>query len=1194
VTSRGEAEALTYAEQRGWISGDERARAQASGAGSQLLGSLASSLPPTDAEALRAVYARAESGSGSLPAAGAADDSATIQPNGPPGLAFGPDDSATIQRGPDQTVAAPRAGAAPGSLGPYTLIRELARGGMGAVWIAKRPDLDREVALKVLLSGAGASEDEVERFLTEARISARLRHPAIVSVLDVGQEGGRHYLAMDLIKGGSLKERLSKGPLAPLEAAELFLPLAEGLAFAHAQAVLHRDLKPHNVLIDESGQPLLTDFGLAKDTGASQGLTKTGQVMGTPAYMPPEQAEGASDLIDRRSDVYGLGATLYEALTGAPPFRGSTPLNVIHAVLTKDPEPPRAQNSAIPRDLETIVLTCLEKEPDARYPSAQALADDLRRYLNDEPIAARPPTLRDRARKWRRRHPTLATLLGAVLVLGSAGGVGGVVWTSRAEVATRERTQARLAKEAQDDLERLLGSKPEGPQALLNAQSAFTAAQRWQALAPRAPEAYAALRRSVTRLQEAAFALGQWQAAQHANEQLDLLAQRESVPESARAELLAYLSERAQALTRARAAALEARRREIRAGLVARRPRVPLPGADTRDQVLVWLVRQGRVETRAALLGLGEEFAAALVGGQREFYERVSNPLRSQALGVALQAWLGGAQPGSLASLEQAAAKPVLIQAQRDMGRETSALKDLQGELAQAFPESEPAALLELVCQGIGHLLGEDPQAVQLLVRLALLTSASPYVEHPLRGLLAARAPTCAAGFKAAIELSGGSREVPIDVFEGFTLTYERDLQVQALTPGARGKRINQAALEFKAGRLSQALHLLGDLSDANARLLRGQVLVRLGLSEGALRELNLAGNAADSNLALQQRAEAWRLLGCHQLALGDAILALEANPKDAKAWFIRASVELDLFKLQEARVSVRRLLGLLPEDPLAQALAIKVTRRLGDLKLAARLVEDGLSANPENPWLLVEAARVHLAARDAKAARALLPRLKASRAPGAHQLEIRAHVLALEGDFKQARAAVRQALSVEQDLEALMLRLNLEPKNASASRALLRSYPGAYFGHYQSARQRAAQQDLQGALDHLSAVLYLRPREVSARRERIRLALSVDANELALADLDALPSEDRQQTTWHTQRAAALIQLGRAAEGLEVVRAARRRWAGSQRLILAEAAALRDLKRVPEARTLLQKVLAGAGPADDKEEAARMLEELR
>ncbi len=1181
MTSQAEAEALTYAERRGWISAEERASAQASGGGAQLLSSLAGRLPPADAAALRAVHARATSGSQpALPR----DDSATILPL-PPGA--------------DQTAIAHRASgqpSGPNRLGPYTLIRELARGGMGAVWVARRPDLDREVALKVLLSGAGASETEVQRFLTEARISARLRHPAIVSVLDVGQAGGCHYLAMDLITGGSLKERLSQGPLPPREAAQLFLRLAEGLAFAHSLAVLHRDLKPHNVLLDASGQPLLTDFGLAKDTGASQGLTKTGQVMGTPAYMPPEQAEGQRDLVDRRSDVYGLGATLYEALTGEAPFRGSTALNVIHAVLTKDPAAPRSKNSAIPRDLETIVLTCLEKEPDARYPSAQALADDLRRYLADEPIAARPPTLGDRLRKWRRRHPSAATLLLATLFLGTLAGVAGVVWISRAEVAARGRAQAQLAREAQDDLERLLAvaATGSGTEALLNTQSAFTAAQRWQAQAPRSPDVYQALRHSVTRLQEAALTAREWQTALHANEQLELLAQRESVPGFARSELEAFVATRAEAIARARADDLNARSRAIRAGLLARRPLAPRPDAPSRDQVLVWLVRQGPHETRAALFGLAEEFAAALVRGQLSFYQRVANATRNPSLSVALQAWLGGETPGSLSSLDEAEAKPVLIQAQRDMGRENKALAHLQGELARAFPESEPLALFELVCQGIGHLLGEDPAAVEFLVRLALLSSASPYVEHPLRALLAARAPACVAGFKAAIELSGGSREVPIDVFEGFSRTYEHALEVDALTPGEHGRRINRAAQEFKAGRLTQALHLLEGLSDSNARLLRGQILVRLGLSEGALRELNLAGNAADSNLALQQRAEAWRMLGCHQLALGDAILAIEADPKDAKAWFIRASVELDLFKLQEAHVSTRRLLALLPSDPLAQALAIRVKRRLGDVKQAEALVRLGLREHPESPWLLVEAARVHLARRDPAAARALLPRLRASRAPSCHQLEIEAHVLALEGDFKLARAKVHQALSLEQDLEALMLRLDLEPKSPSASQGLLRSYPSAYLGHLHAAHQRAEGKDLQGALDRLSAVLWLRPREVSARRERIVLALVLDANELALADLEALPSEDRQRSRWHSQRAAALIQLQRREEALEVTRAARRRWPQNQRLALAEAAALRDLQRVDEARALLEKVLAGSGPADDKEEAARMLEELR
>ncbi|MBL4849380.1 MAG: protein kinase, partial [Planctomycetes bacterium] len=309
----------------------------------------------------------------------------------------------------------------PGSrIGDYEILRELARGGMGVVYVAWSAPLAREVAIKLLLEGSSTSQG-LERFEIEARTAARLKHPNIVGIHHVGDHQGAPYLVMDLIPGRSLDELLAEeGPLDPREAVRIVHALAGALAYAHQRSVLHRDLKPHNVILRQDGTPILTDFGLAKDVEA-EGVTVNGQMLGTPSYMPPEQAGGELETVDRRADVYGLGATLYHLLTGVPPFQGET-FEILVGVLTRDPKPPASLRAEVDRDLNTLCLKCLEKEPEARYRTMGELEADLAAYLADQPLSARPPNLWDRARKWRRRNPHLsAVVLASGLLLGAGG-----------------------------------------------------------------------------------------------------------------------------------------------------------------------------------------------------------------------------------------------------------------------------------------------------------------------------------------------------------------------------------------------------------------------------------------------------------------------------------------------------------------------------------------------------------------------------------------------------------------------------------------------------------------------------------------------------------------------------------------------------------------------------------------------------
>jgi len=299
-------------------------------------------------------------------------------------------------------------------LGNYELLARLSRGGMGVVYQARHLRLGRTVALKVLAGGELASSAELHRFRVEAEAAARLEHPHIVPIYEVGEHEGRPYFTMKLLAGGTLAEHLARFRGQPRRVAQLVATLARAVHYGHQRGVLHRDLKPTNVLLDEEDRPHITDFGVARLLEQDAGLTQSGVVVGTPAYMAPEQAAGRSRLITTAADVYGLGAILYELLTGQPPFLADTPMAVLHQVLEAEPQRPRAVDATVDKDLETICLKCLEKEPARRYGSAEKLAEELERYLQGEPLLGKRTSLPARAWRWCRRHPASA-LAGLLL-----------------------------------------------------------------------------------------------------------------------------------------------------------------------------------------------------------------------------------------------------------------------------------------------------------------------------------------------------------------------------------------------------------------------------------------------------------------------------------------------------------------------------------------------------------------------------------------------------------------------------------------------------------------------------------------------------------------------------------------------------------------------------------------------------------
>jgi WD40 repeat protein/serine/threonine protein kinase len=390
-----------------------------------------------------------------------ASESPTLAPHEPAG-----DPAATL------AAAVPRSDGPAGVPG-YEIEGELGRGGMGVVYKARQKGLNRPVALKMVLGAGHAGQAELERFRVEAEAVASLQHPHIVQVFEVGEHDGHPFLSLELCPLGSLEQKLNGTPLPAPEAGALVRVLANAVQAAHHAGIIHRDLKPANVLFaagepDRSGGsseglgsvvgsigavPKITDFGLAKRLGTDSGRTRTGAILGTPSYMAPEQAAGQRD-VGPPADIYALGAILYECLTGRPPFRAATPLDTVLQVVSDEPAPPRQLNPQAPRDLETICLKCLQKEPKKRYASAAELADDLARFLADEPIRARPVTPLERGVKWARRRPAVAGLMGLVLALTGLG-VGLVLhqWWRAEEASRREAARAELEANARAEAE---------------------------------------------------------------------------------------------------------------------------------------------------------------------------------------------------------------------------------------------------------------------------------------------------------------------------------------------------------------------------------------------------------------------------------------------------------------------------------------------------------------------------------------------------------------------------------------------------------------------------------------------------------------------------------------------------------------------------------------------------------------------
>lgn len=365
------------------------------------------------------------------PDAAAADFEIAVSPNPLTGTGQPGDGETRISSLEHRADDDPGVGSTLRYFGDYELHEEIARGGMGVVYRARQVRLNRQVALKMIRAGKFSSGTEIQRLRAEAEAAAQLDHPAIVPVFEVGEHEGLHYFTMAFVDGVPLSEKLNQGPLPARVAAQLIKTVAKAVAYAHEKGVIHRDIKPGNILIDQAGLPRVSDFGLAKQVASDNELTTTGQILGTPSYMPPEQAEGNLDQVGPASDIYSLGAVLYATLTGRPPFQAATSVETLRQVVDQQPVAPRRLNPSIPRDLETICLKCLEKKPASRYATAAAMAQDLKCYLDGRPISARRVSVLERCWRWACRRPDLSLALLALGVLVSVVSVAAIIQEQR-------------------------------------------------------------------------------------------------------------------------------------------------------------------------------------------------------------------------------------------------------------------------------------------------------------------------------------------------------------------------------------------------------------------------------------------------------------------------------------------------------------------------------------------------------------------------------------------------------------------------------------------------------------------------------------------------------------------------------------------------------------------------------------------
>ena len=922
----------------------------------------------------------------------------TTPPPAQPQLAP-PDEAPTFAESslPYRPRAAP--GVGQGRVGDFELVRELARGGMGVVYVARSPGLDRQVALKLLLEESCTAQG-FERFRTEARTAARLKHPNIVGIHHVGEEEGNPYLVMDLIQGESLDEVVrERGPLPTAEAAQITHDLAGALAYAHQLAVLHRDLKPHNVILSEDGTPILTDFGLAKDVGEAEGLTVTGQVLGTPAYMPPEQASGELESIDRRADVYGLGATLYHLLTGVAPFGGET-YEILTAVLMKEAAPPSSRRPGIDRDLDTICLKCLEKDPSDRYRTMGELKADLRAYLDDQPIAARPPSLGERLLKWRRRNPTLAKVLLAASLIFLCGGlfaalriqsVGrGAALAEQArliEAAAQGARQARAALDQRPLPDRGASKRDEELEARgAAALQAFVTAERWHSLAPGDTEAARAVFLAACDLGQVNEGSRQWLLAIQAYEAAATLPVD---PEAARVHAQRVRAARDREREQARAS--RAARREAVEGALAQATQGQLASLDFAfERATFRIVRNLDAANLELLCGRLEAISSELTRAEAALWERA----------------LGAEARAVLAILPRRAAG--------NWSRDDEKTWQSAARILERWHRNETgnsARGTTIVGSEQTRALGQSRVAEARLIVAALGQSEAPSGRAALIGYLRAEQDAARATLAGrALCLGEGSDEVGPVIRQAI-----RHFGPRSPFSSEVVKVLGQ--VEELAQDVARDMRERGHDPEDPARLAeRVSVLQRQGKLQEALALANRSLSKGEAPRLLVERSIVLRTLGRAQEAFADAQRACELAPRSAPAKLARLFCLRDLKRHEEGLAQAEAILAENWRVPLAHLLKAGFLHSLGRREAAIKAFGDTIRLDPEEVEAYTNRALLYFVeSREVPEGRRqeLLAAAEADLASAERLAPTNVQAISIRADLALARGQGEQAISL-------------------------------------------------------------------------------------------------------------------------------------------------------------------------------------
>ncbi len=1033
---------------------------------------------------------------------------------------------------------------------------------MGVVHQGRDAALGRDVAIKMLGAGeASVPAEELERFAREARAAARLDHPNVVGLIEVGLHQGRPFIVMDYVEGETLEAALRSVRMAPRRIADVLRQLALALDHAHDQGIVHRDVKPQNVLLDARGTPRLADFGLARDLEAGAQLTKTGQVLGTPAYMAPEQASAELGQQGPRTDVYALGAVLYRALTGRPPFEGQTAVMIIKQVLFEDPTPPRRIDPSVPRDLETIALRCLEKEPERRYPTAGEVARELGRWIDGEPIEARPRGRIERAARWVRRHRALAAM-GTVLVvvIVAAAAIGGRLFVDASaaaeEVARREAAQRfeddRLAEESRERRRRTIEILDRCRAGDLADDARFTrrVVELSTVLAgPETVEALVAELDRVTKLLEARTReLYRAGAAPTPDEAASGL---QPIPgiDAALDDLFARRPGEAPSATAAALERVENRLLARRAASWLRRFETLLQGWHGGDDGIASVDARCAELSIEALGELGPAGSGGIEALDRYLWR---DPLEHRAARAALA--LG--RIGSPESMERAIAS---LDRFGD-GYRRDLLRRLPTESIAALDATDAASHVK---RGWVRHYRDDPEAalddferaIELDPGLAEAYVGRGAVRGAQRRLEDARAD-----LDRAIELDPGDggayrQRATIRERQGDRLGALSDLaQAAQADPGDPAIRIQRARLLVDLDRLADAEVELGHVSaagleDGHAHFVRGRLHLAQAQRDGDPALYRAAIASFDRSLELEPRqvgtllarATAYEAIDRRAEAITDVTSAIELDPNDAKAQLHLGDLRRKLGDAESAVRDLERATALDPENADAWAsLGVALLEQGRRPRDGVAALDRAVQLAPRNPFHLGMLGLARYQTGDLPGALAALDEALELRPDEAMTLNHRGLVHAKMGRLDLARADFDGAIARDGLLHlAWINRAKLRARTGDARGSLADATratelrPRAALGWSTRAKIRQGLGELGAALADFDRAVEVAPNDAIARIDRAAaLGLSGRLEE-AVAELDRAIEHRPRNATAFFNRAVAKVQLGDSAGAL-------------------------------------------------------------